>query len=341
MLSTTGKQKKLSQLANRLVLDQIIAIPLQAWAPKRQDYNASPILSKEDIINYRLGFIFQAYRVQFWWWESMEMTRKFLMTSLLIFIYPEEPAQLAAGSMITFFFLFINLHFKPYCTDGLNSFQTYALVTQFLTLFVGIMIALQHDRQEVADDESNRVVREITNNVVVLMNAIVVIWPILRQIRYASFDEWWDTLQNWYETCTSPSRKREKSSALVHLATIRAPTSKEDKTTEKNLKVTVEADVIVVNGDHFQSSHGVLEDGVVRERPRRVSSFVTSEPDSLPVPHQAEPTAHSSEKIQESALAADGPAPPHRAKDKPRPDPVRDAPRLVSAHGPGMPMRGE
>ena len=28
----------------------------------------------------RLGFIFIAYRVNFWWWEGVEMLRKFLMT---------------------------------------------------------------------------------------------------------------------------------------------------------------------------------------------------------------------------------------------------------------------
>ena len=36
----------------------------------------------------------------------------------------------------------INMAYRPYCTNGLNSLQSFTLVTQFLTLFVGIMILL-------------------------------------------------------------------------------------------------------------------------------------------------------------------------------------------------------
>jgi len=35
---------------------------------------------KEIAILQRLGFIFIAYRVDYWWWEAVEMSRKFLMT---------------------------------------------------------------------------------------------------------------------------------------------------------------------------------------------------------------------------------------------------------------------
>ena len=37
-------------------------------------------VKKESAIMRRLGFIFIAYRVNFWWWEGVEMLRKFLMT---------------------------------------------------------------------------------------------------------------------------------------------------------------------------------------------------------------------------------------------------------------------
>lgn len=44
------------------------------------------------------------------------------------------------GAMITFGFLIMNLSYRPYCTDGLNSLQTFSLISQFLTLFCGILI---------------------------------------------------------------------------------------------------------------------------------------------------------------------------------------------------------
>ena len=38
----------------------------------------------EEMILNRLGFIFLAYRVEYWWWESIEMCRKFCMTTLVL-----------------------------------------------------------------------------------------------------------------------------------------------------------------------------------------------------------------------------------------------------------------
>jgi len=58
---------------------------------------------------------------------------QFLMTTLLVFVYPGSPAQLAAGAMITFIFLVINLGYRPYCTASLNSLKTFCLIAQFLT----------------------------------------------------------------------------------------------------------------------------------------------------------------------------------------------------------------
>lgn len=52
----------------------------------------------------------------------------------------QGPAQLTVGAMITFGFLIMNLSYRPYCTDGLNSLQTFSLISQFLTLFCGILI---------------------------------------------------------------------------------------------------------------------------------------------------------------------------------------------------------
>ena len=57
----------------------------------------------------------------YWWWESVEMGRKFAMTSFLAFIYPEELEQIATGALITFIGLVVNLKYTPFITDGLNS----------------------------------------------------------------------------------------------------------------------------------------------------------------------------------------------------------------------------
>ena len=53
------------------------------------DENAKP--SKEQLIVTRFGFLFIAYRVKFWWWEGVELFRKLIMTSILVFVMPYHP----------------------------------------------------------------------------------------------------------------------------------------------------------------------------------------------------------------------------------------------------------
>ena len=50
------------------------------------------------------------------------------MTSLLIFIMPGAPGQLAAGAMITFMFLVLTMKVRPYCTGMKNCSPTLDLV---------------------------------------------------------------------------------------------------------------------------------------------------------------------------------------------------------------------
>jgi hypothetical protein len=48
--------------------------------PKKEVTEDEEAAQKESAILRRLGFILIAYRIEYWWWEGMEMFRKFLMT---------------------------------------------------------------------------------------------------------------------------------------------------------------------------------------------------------------------------------------------------------------------
>jgi hypothetical protein len=67
------------------------------------------------------------------------MLRKFMMVGLLIFIAPGDPAQLAAGLLITLFFLFAHLLLQPFSTPDLNQMQAVSQGSLVLTLFVGLI----------------------------------------------------------------------------------------------------------------------------------------------------------------------------------------------------------
>ena len=108
-LSKQEKFERVLKLAEQLTKDSIIAIPPEQWrpvvkkaseidletqateegggaeippaqVPRHELTEEEEAVHKESAIMRRLGFIFVAYRVNYWWWEGMEMFRKFLMT---------------------------------------------------------------------------------------------------------------------------------------------------------------------------------------------------------------------------------------------------------------------
>ncbi len=106
-LSKREKRERVLQLAAQLVQDDIVAIPPQQWrsdveeassvkvktktpeevrsteappAPRHEITEDEAAAHAESAILRRLGFIFIAYRVEYWWWEGMEMFRKFMLT---------------------------------------------------------------------------------------------------------------------------------------------------------------------------------------------------------------------------------------------------------------------
>ena len=77
-----------------MVLRAACVCPAQEW-----DGSLGP--EEEQVIN-RLGFLLNAYTVQAWWWELVEMLRKLILTVALAALYKGEPPQLG-GSLFTIF----------------------------------------------------------------------------------------------------------------------------------------------------------------------------------------------------------------------------------------------
>ena len=74
-LSKSEKHPRVVDLAERLVKEAIIAVPPQTWGVDlsfAQDPEHVP--TKEEQLVFRLGFVFLAYRVDVWWWESVEVS---------------------------------------------------------------------------------------------------------------------------------------------------------------------------------------------------------------------------------------------------------------------------
>ena len=68
---------------------------------------------EEEIVIERLGFLLNAYTVQAWYWEIVEMFRKLILTVALAALYKGEPAQLAGSLLTIFIFLVLHMLLKP------------------------------------------------------------------------------------------------------------------------------------------------------------------------------------------------------------------------------------
>jgi hypothetical protein len=198
-LSTESKRAEIAKLAHKLVRDRVTSIPQQVWhcppsetqnAENKDSLDADTEPPKDQQIINRFGFLFIAYRLDFWWWEAMEMARKFLMTTLLVFIKAGTPGQLCAGTFITLFFLYAGQKFQPFCTDSLNDLNSMGLLAQLCTLLVGMMIALLDNMPD--DGATSGFERTIISVMVVLVNGLTMVWPLVRKLITGSLQEYWN-----------------------------------------------------------------------------------------------------------------------------------------------------
>ena len=186
MMSKEEKAAELQKLALRLYNENITAVPPLVWGSEADhepdlDEDPNKPRTREEVLLSRLGFVFIAYRADVWFWEAMERLHMFLMTAGLVFIYPDSPAQTAAGAMISFVFLIANLVMRPYCTEELNFLKAMSLFAQFITLFSGIMIGFMESVETVgeADKGLDHAIITVT---MVLTNLSVVLIPLLNLI---------------------------------------------------------------------------------------------------------------------------------------------------------------
>jgi predicted outer membrane repeat protein len=110
-------------------------------------------------------------------WEVLEMLRKFLLTSAVIFWPKGSCVQVAVAVMVSMFFLAFQMYHMPYDTRIDNWFQVLALVGLLLVYFMGLLIKVQPDL------ESRYGFDAILQLVSMAVAAIVFAVPIIHKAR--------------------------------------------------------------------------------------------------------------------------------------------------------------
>eukprot|EP00960_Hanusia_phi_P038652 753530-Hanusia_phi.AAC.6 len=94
------------------------------------------------------GFLFESYKVKFWYFEMIEKSGKLVLTSVVLFVYEGTYLQVAFAAFVTFISLVVYLLCEPLVYPVLDQQQALGLVIQFLTLFYGLTLILKEQDQE-------------------------------------------------------------------------------------------------------------------------------------------------------------------------------------------------
>lgn len=94
----------------------------------------------------RVALLTQSYDDKYHYWEAIELTRKFLLSSFVLFIYPESPVQLWFVDVVGLIFLILYLGAAPYRDQSSSRLQVVALVQLEFTY---ITATLFYDREYV------------------------------------------------------------------------------------------------------------------------------------------------------------------------------------------------
>jgi len=60
-------------------------------------------------VHDKLGFIYSSYEPQAWYWELVELAQKFLLTGVVIFLYPGTMSQIAYAFLFSIFFFILHI----------------------------------------------------------------------------------------------------------------------------------------------------------------------------------------------------------------------------------------
>ena len=113
------------------------------------------------------------------------MVRKLLLTGILVVAYDGSPSHLAGSLLTVFLFLILHLQVDPYLNRGLNEFQRLILLSQFFTIFSGIMYIMMDCLEtyvvEDGDSPESKRDRDIVAVIIIFVNGVAaVLFPVYR-----------------------------------------------------------------------------------------------------------------------------------------------------------------
>ncbi len=107
------------------------------------DSSAESLAALEQRALRKVGFLFESYAIQCWYWEVIELGRKLILTSILALVAPGSATQITVGTLVAFAMLLLFQRLRPYASDDMNFVASIAQVNLFCFLFVGLLLKVR------------------------------------------------------------------------------------------------------------------------------------------------------------------------------------------------------
>jgi hypothetical protein len=187
-----GRDAQLEELLRWARGSEVLTLPLLQWrlegrlteeaeTPLAATAPPLPPSPQEKLAEDRIGFLFEAYHVQCWYWEIVELLRKFLLTGVMSLVSPGSAAQVVMGLLVSFAAVVLYARRRPYSELSVNRLGLYAQVNMTLFLLVALLL-------KVKADEANSDSRAYNGIVGTLSLSLLVVPPINKLIAAFSDD---------------------------------------------------------------------------------------------------------------------------------------------------------
>ena len=130
---------------------------------------------KDDFLT-SLEFLDENYKTKFWYWELLEIARKFLMTCGLGFFGSSSLSGVAIAAFIANVFLLLHAQFKPIKRKSEQLLQLMSLLVISLSLMLGTLISLEKATCAGSGPSDEATDRHIFSVIILLVHGFFVLY---------------------------------------------------------------------------------------------------------------------------------------------------------------------
>jgi hypothetical protein len=106
------------------------------------NYRGHFCMPNPDLVT-KLGYLFDSYEPEYWYWEVLEMIPRLFLTGLIVFVVPQVPNQMACGCLLSMVMILAISKSQPFTSDEDDTLQLLCFVAIFAGFFAGFMLCFK------------------------------------------------------------------------------------------------------------------------------------------------------------------------------------------------------